>query len=207
MTDLVTLTIDDRQVSVPKGTLVVDAAAKLSIEIPVFCSHPKLDPVACCRMCLVEISGPARPDVADGLFRARGAGHGRQDRHAAGEGGAGGQSGLHPAQPPARLPHLRQGRRMPVAGSDHALRPRPQPVGRSQAPQEQALSHLRHHRARPGALRRLLALHPLSGGVGRQAAAWRSSSAAARRSSTSRMASRSTPRPAATSSTSARSAR
>ena len=58
MTDLVTLTIDDRQVSVPKGTLVVDAAAKLGIEIPVFCSHPKLDPVACCRMCLVEISGP-----------------------------------------------------------------------------------------------------------------------------------------------------
>ncbi len=58
MTDLVTLTIDDRQVSVPKGTLVVDAAAKLDIEIPVFCSHPKLDPVACCRMCLVEISGP-----------------------------------------------------------------------------------------------------------------------------------------------------
>jgi len=57
MTDLVTLTIDDRQVSVPKGTLVVDAAAKLGIEIPVFCSHPKLDPVACCRMCLVEISG------------------------------------------------------------------------------------------------------------------------------------------------------
>ncbi len=58
MTDLVTLTIDDRQVSVPKGTLVVDAAAKLGIEIPDFCSHPKLDPVACCRMCLVEISGP-----------------------------------------------------------------------------------------------------------------------------------------------------
>ena len=56
MADLVTLTIDDRQVSVPKGTLVVDAAAKLGIEIPVFCSHPKLDPVACCRMCLVEIS-------------------------------------------------------------------------------------------------------------------------------------------------------
>ncbi len=58
MTDLVTLTIDDRQVEVPKGTLVVDAAAKLGIEIPIFCSHPKLDPVACCRMCLVEISGP-----------------------------------------------------------------------------------------------------------------------------------------------------
>lgn len=58
MTDSVTLKIDDREVSVPKGTLVLDAAAKLGIEIPIFCSHPKLDPVACCRMCLVEIAGP-----------------------------------------------------------------------------------------------------------------------------------------------------
>jgi NADH-quinone oxidoreductase chain G len=57
-TEVVNLTIDDRPVAVPKGTLVVDAAANLGIEIPVFCSHPKLDPVACCRMCLVEISGP-----------------------------------------------------------------------------------------------------------------------------------------------------
>ncbi len=58
MTDQVTLTIDGREISVPKGTLVVDAAAELNIEIPVFCSHPKLDPVACCRMCLVEIDIP-----------------------------------------------------------------------------------------------------------------------------------------------------
>ena len=61
MSDQVTLTIDDRQVTVPAGTLVVDAAAALRIEIPVFCSHPKLDPVACCRMCLVEIEGPRGP--------------------------------------------------------------------------------------------------------------------------------------------------
>ena len=59
--DLVTLTIDGKTVSVPPNTLVVDAAAALNIEIPVFCSHPKLDPVACCRMCLVEIEGPRGP--------------------------------------------------------------------------------------------------------------------------------------------------
>ena len=58
MTEPVTLTINDRPVTVPKGTLVLDAAAQLGIEIPIFCSHPKLDPVACCRQCLVEISGP-----------------------------------------------------------------------------------------------------------------------------------------------------
>ncbi|GIV77136.1 NADH-quinone oxidoreductase subunit NuoG [Litorilinea aerophila] len=61
MTEQVTLTIDGQEVTVPAGTLVVDAAAKLRIEIPVFCSHPKLDPVACCRMCLVEIDGPRGP--------------------------------------------------------------------------------------------------------------------------------------------------
>lgn len=61
MSDQISLTIDNQKVSVPKGTLVVDAAAKLSIEIPVFCSHPKLDPVACCRMCLVEIDTPRGP--------------------------------------------------------------------------------------------------------------------------------------------------
>jgi len=61
MSDLVTLTIDGRSVSVAPNTLVVDAAAALKIEIPVFCSHPKLDPVACCRMCLVEIEGPRGP--------------------------------------------------------------------------------------------------------------------------------------------------
>ncbi len=59
--DEIALTIDGRAVTVPKGTLVVDAAQKLGIEIPVFCSHPKLDPVACCRMCLVEIVGPRGP--------------------------------------------------------------------------------------------------------------------------------------------------
>ncbi|MBV7332189.1 NADH-quinone oxidoreductase subunit NuoG [Chloroflexi bacterium TSY] len=58
MSDQVTLSIDGQEVTVPKGTLVLDAANKLGIEIPIFCSHPKLDPVACCRMCLVEMSGP-----------------------------------------------------------------------------------------------------------------------------------------------------
>lgn len=58
MAEQVTLTIDDREVTVPAGTLVVDAAAKLNIEIPIFCSHPKLDPVGCCRMCMVEMETP-----------------------------------------------------------------------------------------------------------------------------------------------------
>jgi NADH-quinone oxidoreductase chain G len=58
MTEQVTLTIDGKEVTVPAGTLVLDAATKAGIEIPIFCSHPKLDPVACCRMCLVEFETP-----------------------------------------------------------------------------------------------------------------------------------------------------
>jgi NADH-quinone oxidoreductase subunit G len=58
MSDLVNLTIDGVAVAVPKGTLVVDAAKKVNIDIPVFCYHPKLAPVGMCRMCLVEIGVP-----------------------------------------------------------------------------------------------------------------------------------------------------
>ncbi len=54
----VTLTINEQEVIAAKGTLLIDVATKHGIEIPVFCSHPKLDPVACCRQCLVEMEGP-----------------------------------------------------------------------------------------------------------------------------------------------------
>lgn len=59
--DLVTLTIDDREVSVPKGTLIIRAAETVGIEIPRFCDHPALDPVGACRQCLVEVWMPGRP--------------------------------------------------------------------------------------------------------------------------------------------------
>jgi NADH-quinone oxidoreductase subunit G len=62
--DLVTLTIDGREVTVPKGTLVVEAAKTVGIEIPIFCYHPKLKPVGACRMCLVEIEKMPRLQTA-----------------------------------------------------------------------------------------------------------------------------------------------
>ena len=58
MTKQVTLTIDSVQVTVPTGTLIVDAAKKVGIDIPVFCYHPKMEPAGMCRMCLVEIGRP-----------------------------------------------------------------------------------------------------------------------------------------------------
>ncbi len=67
MTKQVTLTIDGIQVTVPEGIVVADAAKMAGIDIPVFCHHPKLEPVGMCRMCLVEIGRPVR-DRATGQF-------------------------------------------------------------------------------------------------------------------------------------------
>jgi NADH-quinone oxidoreductase subunit G len=55
MPDLVQLTIDGRQVQAPPGTLVIDAAKRVGIEIPSFCYYEGLTLQAACRMCLVEV--------------------------------------------------------------------------------------------------------------------------------------------------------
>jgi len=54
-TGSVRLTIDGIEITVPKGTLVIEAARRVGVMIPHFCYHPKLKPDANCRMCLVEI--------------------------------------------------------------------------------------------------------------------------------------------------------
>jgi NADH-quinone oxidoreductase subunit G len=59
--EMVTLTIDGAEVSVPKGTLVIRAAELMGIQIPRFCDHPLLDPVGACRQCLVEVEGQRKP--------------------------------------------------------------------------------------------------------------------------------------------------
>ena len=71
--ELVTLTIDDTILSVPKGTLVIRAAELIGVQIPRFCDHPLLDPVGACRQCLVEVEGQRKPlascttTVAEGM--------------------------------------------------------------------------------------------------------------------------------------------
>ena len=52
---MVTVTIDGMSTQVPAGTLVIEAARQLGVMVPHFCYHPKLEPDANCRMCLVEI--------------------------------------------------------------------------------------------------------------------------------------------------------
>lgn len=55
MTDTVTLTIDGQEVTVPKGTTILDAAAQVGIEIPVICYHPHLTANGLCRICSVDV--------------------------------------------------------------------------------------------------------------------------------------------------------
>jgi NADH-quinone oxidoreductase subunit G len=54
----ITFTIDGREVQAPENSMLVDAAKRGDVEIPVFCYEPKLgNPVGACRMCLVEVEG------------------------------------------------------------------------------------------------------------------------------------------------------
>lgn len=54
MSDMVTLTIDGREVTVPAGTTILNAAASIGIEIPVVCYHPHLTANGLCRVCSVD---------------------------------------------------------------------------------------------------------------------------------------------------------
>ena len=186
--------------------MLVDAAKYGDVEIPVFCYEPKLgQPVGACRMCLVEIEGIPKlqtgcsTPVKDGMVV-----HTQTQR-------------VHDAQravveflldqPPARLPRLRQGRRVPAAGHHLRLGPGHVALHRAQAPLPQAARALAADRDRPRALHPLLPLRALLAGDLRGLPADPAPSAA--RTPTSRR-STGTPtsaRSAATSSSSARSAR
>ena len=62
--ETINVTIDGVMLEVPKGTLAIRAAELLGVEIPRFCDHPLLDPVAACRACLVDIEGMPKPQPA-----------------------------------------------------------------------------------------------------------------------------------------------
>jgi NADH-quinone oxidoreductase subunit G len=58
-TDLITVNIDGKEIAVPKGTNVIEAARRANVDVPFYCYHPKLTVVGNCRMCLVEMGMPA----------------------------------------------------------------------------------------------------------------------------------------------------
>ncbi|MDT8363836.1 MAG: NADH-quinone oxidoreductase subunit NuoG [Nitrosomonas sp.] len=58
---MVKIEIDGKEISVPKGSSVMDAARQVGIYIPHFCYHKKLSIAANCRMCLVEVEKAPKP--------------------------------------------------------------------------------------------------------------------------------------------------
>jgi len=68
----ITLKIDDRDVTVPPGTLVIEAARRMGIEVPSFCYFPGLSLQAACRMCLVEVEKAPKLQTACTLVAMQG---------------------------------------------------------------------------------------------------------------------------------------
>lgn len=70
---MVKLTINNRKVSVPEGTTILDAAAKVGIKIPTLCFLRGLNDIGACRICCVEVEGKealvasCNTRVADGM--------------------------------------------------------------------------------------------------------------------------------------------
>jgi NADH-quinone oxidoreductase subunit G len=62
--DLITVNIDGREIAVPKGTNMIEAAKLVGLDIPHYCYHPKLSLSGNCRMCLVEMGMPAVDPVS-----------------------------------------------------------------------------------------------------------------------------------------------
>jgi NADH-quinone oxidoreductase subunit G len=70
---MTTLYINDKEVTVPPGTSILEACRGHEVNVPYFCYHPELSVAANCRMCLVEIEGWNKPaascctPVAEGM--------------------------------------------------------------------------------------------------------------------------------------------
>ncbi|HUG18033.1 MAG TPA: formate dehydrogenase subunit alpha [Planctomycetaceae bacterium] len=58
------LTIDDRPVTVPEGTTLLEAAQQAGVTIPTLCYHQDLTPVGACRLCVVQVAGRETPVAA-----------------------------------------------------------------------------------------------------------------------------------------------
>ncbi|MGH9796002.1 MAG: NADH-quinone oxidoreductase subunit NuoG [Candidatus Acidiferrales bacterium] len=71
-TKLVKFKLDDRELTVPAGTLVIEAARRQGIEVPSFCYYPGLSLQAACRMCLVEVEKAPKLQTACTLVAMEG---------------------------------------------------------------------------------------------------------------------------------------
>ena len=57
---MVNITIDHREISVPEGTTIMEAAASIRIQIPKLCYLKDINEISACRVCVVEVEGQNR---------------------------------------------------------------------------------------------------------------------------------------------------
>ncbi len=69
---LIKLKINEREVQVPQGTLVIEATRRMGTEVPSFCYYPGLSLQAACRMCLVEVEKAPKLQTACTLVATEG---------------------------------------------------------------------------------------------------------------------------------------
>ena len=125
--ETVTLTIDGRQVTVEKGKTVLQAAIENGISVPYYCYHPGLGIDGSCRVCIVKIEKMPKLQTScstictDGMVV--------HTRTAEVVDGARRRVRVPADQPSARLPGLRQGRRVSAAGFLVHVRARSEPDG------------------------------------------------------------------------------
>ncbi|HEX5138989.1 MAG TPA: 2Fe-2S iron-sulfur cluster-binding protein [Planctomycetota bacterium] len=64
MSGTVNITVDGKQVAVPAGTNLIEAARHAGKSVPHYCYHPRLTVAGNCRICLVEIQGQGKLQIA-----------------------------------------------------------------------------------------------------------------------------------------------
>ena len=168
--DGVPVTINGRAIVAREGELVIDAAERDGVYIPRFCYHPRMEPVGMCRMCIVEIDTGRGPALQPSCMLECTPDMKVDTESTVTKKAQDGVLEFLLDQPPARLPGVRQGRRVPAAGPDHGLRAGREPLRRGEAPLGEADPDQRPRAARPRALHPVRPLHPLRQGRRRRPA-------------------------------------
>ena len=66
------LTINGKEVEVPEGTNLIEAAKAAGADVPHYCYHPALSIAGQCRLCMVDIDKVPRPQIACNTQAAEG---------------------------------------------------------------------------------------------------------------------------------------
>ena len=72
MSEMIEIIVDGEKYSAQEGSLLIDLLIKEEIKVPYFCYHEALGPDGNCRMCMVEIEGQKRPQIACDTFVKKG---------------------------------------------------------------------------------------------------------------------------------------